>query len=96
MKRNLITKKELEYVQKHLPAMGDFQMHTGGGAFVGKVDRHVGEIAIEIAEGDYEYFYFNEKTTIEELKGRARRMGVEWRREVEQCKKIVDQLEAEK
>lgn len=84
MKRNLITKKELEYVQKHLLAMGHFQMKTNGGAWVSEVDRHVAEIAIEIAEGDYEYFYFNEKTTIEELKGRARRMGIEWKREIEE------------
>lgn len=84
MKRNLITKKELEYAQKHLPAMGHFQMKTDGGAWVEKVDRHVAEIAIEIAEGDYEYFYFDEKTTIEELKGSARRMGIEWKREIEE------------
>ncbi len=83
MKRNVITKKELEYVQKRLPAMGDFQMRTDGGAWVVKVD-HVAEIAIKIAEGDYEYFYFNGKTTIEELKERARRMGIEWRREIEE------------
>lgn len=83
MKRNIITKKELEHVQKHLPAMGDFQMRTKGGAWVDKVD-HVAEITVEIAEGDYEYFYFNKKTTIEELKGRARRMGVEWKREIEE------------
>ena len=84
MKRNLITKKELEHVQKYLSAMGDFQMRTDGGAWVTRVDRHVAEIAIEIAEGDYEYFYFNTKTTIEELKGRARRMGIEWKREIEE------------
>lgn len=84
MKRNIITKKELEHVQKHLPAMGDFHMRTNGGAWVEKVDRHVAEISIEIAEGDYEHFYFNEKTTIEELKGRARRMGIDWRREIEE------------
>lgn len=83
MKRNVITKKELEYVQKRLPAMGDFQMRTGGGAWVVKVD-HVAEIAIKIAEGDYEYFYSNGKTTIEELKERARRMGIEWKREIEE------------
>lgn len=83
MKRNIITKKELEYVQKHLPAMGDFQMRTTGGAWVVKVD-YVAEIAVKIAEGDYEYFYFNRKTTIEELKRRARRMGVEWKREIEE------------
>lgn len=83
MKRNVITKKELEYVQKRLPAMGDFQMRTDGGAWVVKVD-HVAEIAIKIAEGDYEYFYFNGKTTIEELRERARRMGIEWRREIEE------------
>lgn len=83
MKRNIITKKELEYVQKYLPAMGDFQMRTGGGAWVDKVD-HVAEIAIKIAEGDYEYLYFNGKTTIEELKERARRMGIEWKREIEE------------
>lgn len=83
MKRNIITKKELEHVQKHLSAMGDFQMRTTGGAWVDKVD-HVAEIAVEIAEGDYEYFYFNTKTTIEELKGRARRMGIEWKREIEE------------
>lgn len=84
MKRNLITKKELEHVQKYLPAMGHFQMRTDGGAWVEKVDRHVAEIAVEIAEGDYEYFYFNEKTTIDDLKESARRMGVEWRREIEE------------
>lgn len=83
MKRNVITKKELEYVQKRLPAMGDFQMRTDGGAWVVKVD-HVAEIAIKIAEGDYEYFYFNGKTTIEELEERARRMGIEWKREIEE------------
>lgn len=84
MKRNIITKKELEHAQKYLSAMGHFQMRTDGGAWVEEVDGHVGEIAIEIAEGDYEYFYFNEKTTIEELKGRARRMGIEWKREIEE------------
>lgn len=84
MKRNIITKKELEHAQKYLSAMGHFQMRTACGAWVGEVDRHVGEIAIKIAEGDYEYFYFNGKTTIEELKGRARRMGIEWKREIEE------------
>lgn len=83
MKRNLITKKELDYVKKYLPAMGPLTMRTNGGAWVDKVD-HVAEIAVEIAEGDYEYFYFNEKTTIEELKESARRMGIEWRREIEE------------
>lgn len=83
MKRNIITKKELEYVQKYLSAMGPFNMRTDGGAWVEKVD-HVAEITLEIAEGDYEYFYFNKKTTIEELKGRARRMGIDWRREIEE------------
>ena len=58
-------------------------MRTNGGAWVEKVD-HVAEITVEIAEGDYEYFYFNAKTTIEELKGRARIMGIEWKREIEE------------
>lgn len=84
MKRNIITKKELDYVQKYLPAMGNCRCVTDGGAWVEKVDRHVAEIAIEIAEGVYEYFYFNEKTTIEELKERARRKGIKWRREIEE------------
>lgn len=87
MKRNIITKKELGRAQKHLPAMGDFHMRTNSGAWVEKVD-HVAEITVKLAEGDaegdYEYFYFNAKTTIEELKGRARIMGIEWRREVEE------------
>lgn len=51
MKRNIITKKELEYVQKYLPAMGDFQMRTDGGAWVVKVDNATRPIFIETPDG---------------------------------------------
>ena len=84
MKRNLITKKELEYVQKYLPAMGRFQMRTDGGAWAEKIDRHEVELSIEIAEGEYRYMYFDETTTIDDLKERARKMGIEWKREIEE------------
>lgn len=84
MKRNLITKKELEHVQKYLPAMGHFQMCTDGGAWVEKIDRHKVELSIEITEGEYRYMYFNETTTIGDLKERAQKMGIGWRREVEE------------
>lgn len=77
MKRNLITKKELEHVQKYLSAMGRFQMKTDGGARVEKIDRHEVELSIEITEGEYRYMYFDERTTIDDL-------GIDWRREVEE------------
>lgn len=82
--RNLITKSELVYFQKYLPAMGRLQIRTDGGAWIEKIDRHKAEVTIEIAEGEYKYMYFNGKTTIDDLKERARRMGVEWRREIEE------------
>lgn len=83
MKRNLITKKELEYIQKYLPAMGPFKMRTDGGAWVEKIDRHEAELSIDVAEFKNKYLYLDEKTTIDELKEWTRKMGIEWRREVE-------------
>lgn len=84
MKRNLITKKEFDFVKKYLPAMGRFQIRTDGGAWVEKIDRREAEIIIEIAEGEeYKYLYIDATTTIYDLKEGAREMGIEWRREIE-------------
>lgn len=81
--RNLITKSELAYFQKYLPAMGRLQIRTDGGAWIEKIDRHEAEVTIEIAEGEYKYMYLDEKTTIDDLKESARDMGVEWVRTIE-------------
>lgn len=84
MKRNLITKKELEYVQKYLPAMGPFTMRTDGGVWVDKIDRHEAEVTVEISDGEYEYLYIDEKTTINDLKLHASVRRIKWRREIEE------------
>lgn len=85
MKRNLITKKELEHVQKYLPAMGHFQMRTDGGAWVEKTGRRLADLAVEDEEtGVFFYFTIDEETTIDYLKERAAVHGIEWRREVEE------------
>ena len=85
MKRNLITKKELDYVKKYLPAMGPFQMRTDGGAWVEKTGRRFAEMTVEDEEtGVVFYFIIDEETTIDYLKERAAVHGIEWRREIEE------------
>ena len=85
MKHNLITKKELDYVKKYLPAMGPFQMRTDGGAWIEKIRRNIAEMIVEDeATGVYFYFYIDADTTIDYLKQRAAVHGIEWRREIEE------------
>lgn len=85
MKRNLITKKELDYVKKYLPAMGPFTMRTDGGAWVEKTNRRLAEMTVEDeATGVYFYFIIDADTTIDYLKQRAAVHGIEWRREIEE------------
>lgn len=86
MKRNLITKKELDYVKKYLPAMGPFTMRTDGGAWVEKIRRHIAEMTVEEDGNTGVYFYFiiDADTTIDYLKRRAAVNGIEWRREIEE------------
>lgn len=86
MKRNLITKKELDYVKKYLPAMGPFRMRTDGGAWIEKIRRNIAEMTVEDDgnTGIYFYFYIDADTTIDYLKRRSAVHGIEWRREIEE------------
>ena len=86
MKRNLITKKELDYVKKYLPAMGPFTMRTDGGAWVEKTGRRFAEMTVEDDGNTGVYFYFviDDDTTIDYLRRRAAVHGIKRRREIEE------------